>query len=528
MKPIFIEKYQIVSAVFSGLLLTAAFPPIGMHWVAWAALVPLLTAAVRQTVFNSFRLGVLAGLTHYVSLMYWLAFTIHTYGHLPWALSIPIMLLLAFFLSLFIGVFCAAVSTSRMRPVVMFLLIPTLWVFLEYVRSFLLSGFPWALLGYSQSENLHLIQISDITGVYGVSFVIAAVNGLIVMLVRRIGAEDRTGKMSFSGTALLSTATTGALVLVLIYGDVRLDRVNGWMTAAPHKTVVAVQGNIDQNIKWDDRFQMATTRKYIDLSLSAKPENPDLIVWPETAAPFYFLYDKDPVSRALTEMVLHGISAAGSDFLIGSPSFSYDRQQGVRYYNSAYLVQPDKSIAGKYDKVHLVPFGEYVPLRKWIPFVGKIVEHIGDFEGGEKGTTLVWQQERLGILICYEIIFPDLSRAATKNGASLLLNITNDAWYGRTGAPYQHFSKAVFRAVENRRSLVRSANTGISGFIDPTGRANGKTGLYVDATASFSVPLIHEKTFYTRFGDLFARICTAIAAGLVIINFLAPGPKTRS
>ncbi len=206
-------------------------------------------------------------------------------------------------------------------------------------------------------------------------------------------------------------------------------------------------------------------------------------------------------------------------FLFGSPSFDRVNNR-VEYYNSAYLISPKGDIYGRYDKAHLVPFGEYIPLKNWFPFLGKIVEHVGDFRPGKKGKTIEWGNHRIGLLICYEIIFPDLSRAMAKNQASLLINITNDAWYGRTSAPYQHFSMAVFRAVENRRALVRSANTGISGFIDPVGRVIDSTELFEDAVKTRTVPLIHETSFYTRFGDVFAMGCLAIIMLVILADFI--------
>ena len=200
------------------------------------------------------------------------------------------------------------------------------------------------------------------------------------------------------------------------------------------------------------------------MSASINNQRPDLIVWPESATPFYFLHDIKP-----SELVFEGIYQTKADYLIGSPSF-VRKDDVVQYFNSAYLISPQTRTMDKYDKTHLVPFGEYVPFKKWLPFLGKIVAQIGDFSAGKVGQTLPWRREQLGVLICYEIIFPGLSRAMVKNGASILVNITNDAWFGKTSGPYQHFSMSVFRAVESRRSLIRAANTGISGFIDPSGK----------------------------------------------------------
>lgn len=217
-------------------------------------------------------------------------------------------------------------------------------------------------------------------------------------------------------------------------------------------------------------------------------------------------------------MVFKGIEQAGTDFLIGSPSFTR-RKDATIYFNSAYLIAPGKKEMQKYDKAHLVPYGEYVPFKKWLPFLDKIVAQVGDFRAGKKGRTLIWEKGALGIQICYEIIFPNLSRAMAKNGAVLLVNITNDAWFGTTSGPFQHFSMTIFRAVENRRSLARSANTGISGFVDPVGRILEATELNQDAVVTADLPLLRRKSFYTRFGDLFAQVCLGITLLLVMFEF---------
>jgi apolipoprotein N-acyltransferase len=222
----------------------------------------------------------------------------------------------------------------------------------------------------------------------------------------------------------------------------------------------------------------------------------------------------------LSKLVKKGIDDIRSDFLFGSPSFR-QRDDRIEYYNSAFLVGPEGNVYGKYDKSHLVPFGEYVPLKKWLPFVGKMVESVGDFHAGEKGQTLQWEKHHIGVLICYEAIFPDLARRMTNNNAAILFNITNDAWYGRSSAPYQHFSMSILRAVENRRSLVRSANTGISGFVDPVGAVIASTPLFKDAVVTRELPIVDETTLYTRFGDVFAMVClglTAMAAFLQLVR----------
>jgi apolipoprotein N-acyltransferase len=220
-------------------------------------------------------------------------------------------------------------------------------------------------------------------------------------------------------------------------------------------------------------------------------------------------------------MVIDAVASMQKDFLIGSPSYSYEQgKEDVDYYNSAYLIGAEPKVLGKYDKVHLVPFGEYIPFKKWLPFLGKMVAHVGDFKSGKKGDTLLWKDEKLGIQICFEIIFPGLSRAMVKNGAGILINITNDAWFARTSAPYQHFSMAVFRAVENRRSLVRAANTGISGFVDPVGRVLSRSELFETAVLTKNIPIYHETSLYTRLGDLFAVVCTLLSVIFILTGLI--------
>jgi apolipoprotein N-acyltransferase len=292
------------------------------------------------------------------------------------------------------------------------------------------------------------------------------------------------------------------------YGEIRIAQVDRLAAAAPKARVAVIQGNIEQSQKWDPAFQVAAIEKYVRLSLSTRPQHPDLIVWPESAAPFYFLAEVPPTRR-----VMQGIRATGTHFLVGAPSFEL-RGREADYFNSAYLVGPAGEVLGKYDKAHLVPYGEYTPFKEYLPFLGKMVEHVGDFKPGTPGQILDMQGRKLGVQICYEIIFPALSRAMVQNGAALLITITNDAWYGTTAGPYQHFSLAVLRAVENRRALVRAANTGISGFIDPAGRLLDPTPLLEEAAVVRELPLLETGTIYTRFGDIFAAACLMASIAL--------------
>ncbi len=507
-----INVQHLILAGFSGAMLTASFPSIGLSWLAWIALIPLMLSLRGQPVKNGFRLGLLTGTVHYLTLMYWLVHTLMTFGHLPFYLSVPILFLFAAFLALYPAIFAATFSWIDSRPVVFLSAIPAVWVALEYLRSFFLSGFPWEFLGYSQYRQITLIQAADIAGVYAVSFLIVSVNVTGFLLWQYLSQRHSSNAMRKRRSAAVGIAVSILLALHMLgYGQWRVDSINTQISKSPSAKITIVQGNIDQTVKWDPAFQTSTTEKYIALSKSAKPSNPDLIVWPETSAPFYFLHN-----AGQTGMVTKGVRETGTSFLIGSPSFIRRDDKQTDFFNSAFLIDPNGNVAGKYDKVHLVPFGEYVPFQKWFPFIGKIVEEVGDFKSGQKGQTLVWRDFPLGIQICYEMIFPELSREMARNRAAFLINMTNDAWYGNTSAPYQHFSMAVFRAVENRRSLIRSANTGISGFIDPAGRILTSTPLFEEAVITHSMPVLKTESFYTRYGDVFALTCMAISMLLFI------------
>ncbi len=491
-------------AALSGLLLTGSFPKIGLDWLIWVALVPLFAAIANLSVKESFRIGFIAGLIHYLSLLYWVVPVMRTYGYLPLFLSIAILFLFAAVLALFPAVFSMAVAGIGRTPVRCLITMPLLWVAVEYIRTYIFTGFPWELLGNSQYLRLQLIQIADLFGVYGVSFLVVLGNTALFLTLTLITGQPWQKKpVSKSLSAVAAIFFVLGFLFTWLYGTWRIKTTDHLIAASPSARIAVIQGNVDQAVKWNPAFQAATIKTHNRLSLSVKSENPDLIVWPESATPFYLFYNKEP-----TQKVLEGIQKTDSDYLIGSPSF-VGKEGNITYYNSAYLISPGTKTISKYDKAHLVPYGEYVPFNKWLPFLGKIVAQVGDFSPGKTGKTIPWKKGALGIQICYEIIFPGLSRAMVKNDAVLLINITNDAWFGKTSGPYQHFSMTVFRAVENRRALARAANTGISGFIDPAGRILTSTPLLREAAVTRPLPLVHKKTFYTRFGDLFALACLA-------------------
>lgn len=505
-------------AVTSGLLLTAAFPKVGLSGLAWFAMVPLLVALRGVNPKEAFRIGMIAGLAHYLTLLYWAAFTMRIYGHLPWWQCISLLVLLAAYLALYPGFFAMALTRFCRKPGHLVLLAPVLWVALEYMRSFLLTGFPWGLVGYSQFNRLYIIQIADIFGVYGISFLVVLFNAATYVLLLFVAGKKWRAHPVDKWRALRAVAVPLILIsLGLVYGKMRIESMDDAMAGSPSPRVAVIQGNIDQARKWNPAFQIGTTKKYVALTLSAASDRPNLVVWPETATPFYFA-----ASPKLARLVTDAVRQMGTPLLVGSPSVQGPAGSHA-YYNSAYMVAPDGRSSGRYDKVHLVPFGEYVPLKRLLSFVGKMVAQVGDFSPGEKGRTLAWGEgyPPIGVQICFEIIFPGLSRSLVKNGAGVLVNLTNDAWFGNGSAAYQHFSMAVFRAVENRRSLVRCANTGISGFVDPVGRITASTVLFEDAVVVRAVSVLAETTIYTRIGDLLPLAC------LIVLGLLMGRPVIR-
>ncbi|WP_167527761.1 apolipoprotein N-acyltransferase [Desulfosarcina alkanivorans] len=512
-------KSKWLPAVISGLLMTLAFPKLGLSATAWFALVPLLVALRGLSPQAAFRTGMIAGLAHYLTLLYWVVFTMRTYGYLPWWQCVSLLVLLAAYLAVYPGLFALAVSRLCRKPGQLVILAPIFWVAIEYVRSFLFTGFPWGTVGYSQFNRLHIIQISDMFGVYGISFLVVLFNAALYVLLLFLAGKPWRGVPVDRWLAL--KAVVAPLVLIgscLVYGATRIGAMDEAVRNASSLRVAVVQGNIDQARKWDPAFQIATTKKYVGLTLTSAARNPDLVVWPETATPFYF-----EASPKLTRLVTDTVRRAGVHLLVGSPSV-HGEAGSHAYYNSAFMVAPDGRATGRYDKVHLVPFGEYVPFKRVLSFVGKMVAQVGDFSAGEKGRTLAWGEANppIGVQICFEIIFPGLSRSLVKNGAGLLVNLTNDAWFGRSGAAFQHFSMAVFRAVENRRSLVRCANTGISGFVDPAGRIIARTDLFEDAVVDRPVPVLSEASMYTRMGDLLPMACLMVL-GVLAGRFMIGG-----
>ena len=510
----------------SGLLLALSFPLsetfIGLPWLAWVALVPLGLAIRHTGPGRALVTGWLAGLTAALAILVWVVIVMQTYGGLPLVISLLLLLLLAAYVGLYVGLFAAGWRWMEgRRPAWAWAFAPPLWVALEWLRGHLLSGFPWALLGYSQFRELPLIQIADVTSVYGVSFLLVTSNIAIVHVIDGF----LPGRPASSRPGVLVRLLPPVVALLLIagaagYGWWRMGVVDASVT--PALRVGLVQGNISQEIKWDPAMRRITLDRYERLTRDAAARGAELIVWPEASAPFDF-DDEPDYQLAIRSLAVE----THRSLLFGSPAIAHGYRVPA-LLNSAYLLNPDGTTQARYDKMHLVPFGEYVPLGPLLGFVNKLVSGIGDFIPGEGPVPMIVKNYQLGVAICFEIIFPELVRLEARDGARIIATITNDAWFGRSAAPLQHFSMAVFRAIENRTPVIRAANTGISGFIDANGRIGLTSHLFVEAVLLDTIQVSSLRTLYTRGGDIFAIGCGILVAVLMFIARRQTRSKTPS
>ncbi len=526
---------KLLPALASGLLLLAAMPGRpGFAWLAWLALVPLLRACrTAASHANAAWLGLGTGMVFYPLALSWITIVLGTYGHLEWWVSGAALLLLSLYMSLYLALFAAGCRWFAPHlPLVW--VAPPLWVGLDLIRTRLFTGFPWLDLAYSQFRTPLPLQCADLCGHHGVTFLIVLANA-VLLTVLAPWLRLPTAPPPDRRRELLLVALPAVLLLAasLIYGAWRLPQVAELDRRADQINVAVVQGNIPQDEKWSPSYQRRTVDRYLALSEAAlaSPSPPSLLVWPETALPFYPL--ESPLFSEVVERVVHRRRAA---LLSGAPHRERSApNEPPRYFNSAFLVEPadyplsgmqlplaDRPpfgrLAGRYDKQHLVPFGEYIPLRSILPFLAPVVETMGDFTPGRATGPITCQNARIGVLICYESIFADLARREVSQGANLLANITNDAWFGRSNAPWQHLAMSVFRAVENRRGLARAANTGFSGAIDPTGRITALTELFTADSRTVHLPLLAIETVFDRFGHLFARLCLLLLVPAAILR----------
>ncbi len=479
---------NLAAIVLSAFLLIVSYPQIEWAPLSFVALVPLLFAIDGQRPWVAFRRAFCCGALFFAGTLGWFVYV--TY---------PGAAMLIAYLALYIALFGLAVVYFKYLPLLPRLfIVSAAWVMLEFIRAHFLSGFGWVSLGHSQYQNLLLIQVADITGIYGVSFIVVLVNMLVF--------ESIKVALGHNPKALIGRAqviVSVILLAVLAYGFIVLTRP----LAYPSVKVGVIQPNVPLSISWEPSLQPDIVKKNIRLTRSLKKENPEIIIWPETSVPG--VADEVPqligqvhqAANALQIPILYGVMV----------------QERGNYYNSAVLASADGRGSQRYDKMHLVPFGEYLPLRPLLGWISRFVP-LEDFSAGRRYTIFNagCPQKAFGVLICFEDTVSEVRRGFALQGARFLVNMTNDAWFEDTKAPFLHLQASVIGAVENKRSLVRAANTGVSAFIDPFGRLvkvaandDGKKS-FVTATAVASVPLLTQLTFYTKYGDVFAFCCILV------------------
>ncbi len=501
-------------AVASGLALALAYPKFDLSLFAWAAFVPLFYAIDGEPLGRVARYGYLQGLACYVGSMYWIVIPLVDFAGVRVEFAVLPMLLLSAVMAInTAGAIWSGEFIARRLRIPMVVTMPVAWVAFEWLRSFFPLGFPWNLVGYTAYRNLEVIQLSEFTGVYGVSALIVLFNTVIYTVVFRRG----TRRLQVTSLATL----TALMIVVFTFGTLRQRQLAHAPVAGTFR-VAMVQGNIAQSIKWDPTHLASSFSVYQEETAVAARRGAQLVVWPEAAATFLFQPDgRYPAELAhyssYRDALLQLARATGEPILFGAPAMgTEDGRTG--FYNRAYLVTADGQVDAWYDKMELVPFGEYVPARKLMGmFVNRVVEGFGDLIPGKQQTLFNVNGAKLGILICYESVFPDLTRRAVKAGATMLVNITNDAWYGESSAPYQALAMAAVRSAETKVPMIRAAQTGISAIILPTGDITAATPLFKRGTQIEDVSWRPARTLYTMVGDLFSEVCFALTAvGLVI------------
>jgi apolipoprotein N-acyltransferase len=514
--------------VLSAILQVIIFPLPGVYVLSWFALAPLIVALLRTrpageleiagsvrlrpaTPGQGFLLGYLCGILWYAGTCYWIYDTMRQYGGLSAPEALLALFLFCCYLGLYHGLFgllvglLAGVGRDFRRPLV---LIPFLWVAVELART-RVTGFPWNLLGIAQVDNVALCRIVASTGVYGISFEIVLVN--VALAAAFLVPREKRG-------ALLAAALAAAAVLQAG----RLVEAPGAM--ADHAALL-VQQNIPVSAEWTPASLQQTINELTGLTVKSAASNPaakiDLIVWPESPAPF-FTDDKrfrDALSAMARDSKTWIVAGSIGTGLIGTSSSTGAGGQTGPVFNSAALISPNGEWTERYDKIHLVPFGEYLPFPSVFSFAGGLTREVGEFQKGTSRRPLDAGGRRLGVFICYESIFPDEVRQFADQGAQVFVNISNDGWYGDSGAYAQHLNQTRMRAIENNRWLLSATDTGVTASIDPWGRVVARAPRKERTALVVPYALTSVTTFYTRHGDWFAYGCAIISLGALLTRF---------
>jgi apolipoprotein N-acyltransferase len=496
-------------AILSGVLLALSFPRFGHPAFAWIALVPLLVAISRPSVLSrvagpargraegplhAFYLGLATGLIYFIGTIYWTGTVVRQFGGLAMPVALLAMLLLAAYLALFPAL--TAVITSRLvnrAGTGALLLMPAAWVTTEFGRGYLFGGFPWVPLGNSQVTVLPVAQLASVFGVYGLSALVAFVNAALAFAVLARGRQR------------VAVVTATVLLLAGLGGWGAWRVADGALTREGISLRIGlIQGNIAQEDKWNPREARRIFTTYIAMTRDAVRRGAEFVVWPESSTPFMF--EEDDVGEESLRALARELRVP---ILFGSDQV--DRSgDALRLYNAAFLVTPTGETAAVYRKMHLVPFGEYIPGKQLLYFVSPLVERMAEFAPGAAMVVLPVGPHKINTAICYEVVYPSLIREAVVNGSQLLTTITNDAWYGQSSAPYQHFALASMRAIEQGRYLARAANTGISGVVDPYGRVVRQSAIFEQAGLVEDVRILTRRTIYSRIGDAIAYLSIVV------------------
>ncbi len=481
----------IIRALASSFLLVLAFPGPDLGMVSLVALVPLLAGIEGEPKARAFLTGWISGFFWFFISLNWLAETLAEFGGIPFPLNQLVIGLMGLILALYPALFALIVSAAGPASRWSVLVYPSAWVALEFARSWVPVPFPWLLLGSAFWKYPAVAPLFAFGGVYGVSFVVVAINTSIYGIAVSLMKRDFRAAVGWGG---FTAALTGGLVLMSLLA--------GEKDAGEQIVVGVVQGNYAQEVKWEESYRDEVISTYIDLTRQAVSEGAELVVWPETAMPFYFQVEPELADR-LRDLARD----EGVHLVFGSPAFDIIGQELV-LYNRAYYLSPTGQ-EGRYDKIRLVPFGEYVPFKSLLPFVDRIVPGVGEFTAG-RWTVPFDTPVRSGVLICYEVSIPSLSRREVADGADIILNITNDAWFGRSWGPYQHLAMASLRAAENGVPVVRAANTGISAIVDRRGKQIKRIELFEKGYIVAEVQTRTEPTFYTRWGNLIVYLSVIV------------------
>lgn len=487
--------------------------------MGFVALVPLWVALsgwrgrpgllAGQSFRGGFLLGLIAGAVHFAGTVYWTGATVRTFGGLPWPVAVITALLLVLYMSLYVAL--ASGITARLVRAFGWVGLPlgaAVWVSTEYARGWVFGGFPWVPLGNSMVTLLPIAQLASVGGVYLLSLFVALVSaGFATVVV----SAPRWQRLALSLTALLIAATA-------VWGGMRLS-ANTLVEGGTPIRVGLVQANIAQVDKWNGAKAGQIVERYLTMTRKAVAEGAQFVLWPESATPFYF--DEEPVGQALVRNV---VESTRVPLLFGTDEI--ERGARAQYYNSAFMLDSGGATAAVYRKMHLVPFGEYVPFKDLLFFVKPLVEAVSDFTPGRHVTMLPVNGHMASTAICYEVTYPSLMREGVRQGSELLTTITNDAWYGESSAPFQHFEMATMRAIEQGRYLVRAANTGITGIVDPYGRVLARTRLGETTVVVGEARFVQARTLYATMGDRVAHAAIILTVLALAASFRRPWPSS--